>query len=97
MEIFFKMSEKSSNNSLELESSPSHTTEETASIVSPTKVKKSARFMVANVAHPGEDTSRKNSQDEDLPEYHHDTHQKSHHDTNQKSHHRNDLLITYFV
>ena len=53
--------------------------------------------MVANVAHPGEDTSRKNSQDEDLPEYHHDTHQKSHHDTNQKSHHRDDLLITYFV
>ena len=82
-----------SSNSLDLDTSPSQTTEETASIVSPTKVKKSARFSVQPTNNDGD--SRKNSGDADLPELpsesaHYDTHQKSQHDTHQKSHHRNE-------
>ena len=49
-----------SSNSLDLDTSPSQTTEETASIVSPTKVKKSARFSVQPTNNDGD--SRKNFQ-----------------------------------
>ena len=79
-----------SSNSLQLDTSPLQTTEETVSIVSPTKVKKSARFSVRPTTEDGEGgDSRKNSQDcSDIPEL--PSEQKSNHDTHQKSHHRDE-------
>ena len=83
------MSESNSSDSLKLDTSPLQTTEETVSIVSPTKVKKSARFSVRPTTEDGEGDSRKNSQDcSDIPEL--PSEQKSNHDTHQKSHHRDE-------
>ena len=75
--------------------SPLQTTEETVSIVSPTKdkVKKSARFSVRpSTTEDGEGDSRKNSHDfSDIPEL--PSEQKSNHDTHQKSHHRDERFL----
>ena len=80
------MSKSSSNDSLQLQTSPSQTTEEmatTSSVTSPTKTKKTARFSVANVP-TDESESRKNSDGDipELPEFEQlQTHQKSHQNT----------------
>ena len=88
------MSESNSSDSLKLDTSPLQTTEETVSIVSPTKVKKSARFSVRpSTTEDGDgENSRKNSHDfSDIPEL--PSEQKSHHDTHQKSHHRDEHIF----